>query len=48
MNRYQSLAQILTAARDRQREIRFINGEKDEAVVPYAAAWDRAMALLGS
>lgn len=48
MDRYESLAQILTAARDRPREIRFINGEKDETVVSYAEAWERARSLLGS
>ncbi len=48
MDRYESLAQILTAARDRPREIRFINGEKDQTVMPYAEAWERARSLLGS
>ena len=48
MDRYHSLAQILTIARERQREIRFINGENDESVVSFAAIWERAVALLGS
>ncbi|MDG2375849.1 MAG: hypothetical protein P8M18_05810, partial [Woeseiaceae bacterium] len=48
MDRYQNLAQILTAAADRQREIRFIEGDKDETVVSFAVIRDRAVALLGS
>ena len=48
MDRYPNLAQILTTARERQREIRFINGEKDESVVSFRAIWERAVALLGS
>ena len=48
MDRYQSLTQILHAARDRERGIRFINGEKDESIVSFGEAWDRATALLGA
>ncbi len=48
MDRYQSLTQIFTAARDRDREIRFINGEKDESIVSFADVWERATALLGA
>jgi len=48
MDRYQNLAQILTTASDRQREIRFIDGDKDETLVSFAVIRDRAVALLGS
>ena len=46
MERYESLTQILTRARDLDREIRFINGEKDEVVLPYRTVWDRSLRLL--
>ncbi len=48
MERYQNLAQILITAGDRQREIRFIDGDKDETLVSFAMIRDRAVALLGS
>ena len=48
MERYDSLTQILTRARDLDREIRFINGEKDEVVLPYRTVWDRALKLLAA
>ena len=48
MERYQSLTHILTTARDRDREIRFIDGEKDERDVSFADLWNRAVSLLGS
>ena len=48
MERYQSLTHILTAARDRDREIRFIDGEKDETAVSFRQMWDDAIALLGA
>ena len=48
MERYDSLTQILTRARDLDREIRFINGEKDEVILPYRTVWDRALRLLAA
>ena len=48
MERYESLTQILTRARERDREIRFIDGEKDETAVSFRQMWDDALALLGS
>ena len=48
MDRYQNLAQILITAGDLQREIRFIDGDKDETLVSFAMIRGRAVALLGS
>jgi len=48
MERYESLTHILRSARDKKREIRFIDGEKDESVLPYADLWTRSLAMLGS
>ena len=48
MDRYQNLAQILITAGDLQREIRFIDGDKDETLVSFAMIRDRAVSLLGS
>ncbi len=44
---YDTLADILRDARDRQRHIRFINGQEDENSVSFADVWKRAIALLG-
>ena len=48
MERYQSLRHILSDAREKSREIRFINGEKDESILPFSELWDRAVTLLGA
>jgi len=48
MQRYESLTQILMRARDRDRAIRFIDGEKDETVLTFREVWERAAGLLGS
>ncbi|MDH5344754.1 MAG: AMP-binding protein, partial [Gammaproteobacteria bacterium] len=48
MQRYESLTQILTRARDRDRGIRFIDGEKDETVLTYGEVWESAIAMLGA
>jgi len=48
MERYESLTHILRDARDKSREIRFIDGEKDESVLPFSQLWDDATRLLGS
>ncbi len=48
MKLYDSMTHILQDARDQQREIRFIDGDKDESVLTFAALWDRAVTLLGA
>ena len=48
MELYQGLTDILRDARERDRHVRFIDGENDEAIVPFADIWDRARALLGA
>jgi len=48
MQRYDSLTHILENARDKSREIRFIDGDKDESVLPFRQLWDDALELLGS
>ena len=48
MQLYSTLTDLLRDARDRNREIRFIDGENDESIVSFRALWDRAIALLGS
>ena len=48
MKLYDTLTDLLQEARGRDREIRFIDGEKDESVLPFSDLWDRALALLGS
>ena len=30
------------------RQIKFIDGDKDESAVPFAELWDRSLALLGA
>lgn len=47
MELYNTLADLLVAARSRDREIRFIDGENDETVVRFPGLWDRAVVLLG-
>ena len=48
MELYNTLTDLLTDVRSKDREILFIDGEKDEAVVSFPALWERAIALLGS
>ncbi len=48
MKLYDTLTDLLEEAKDRDREIRFIDGEKDESVLRFGELWDRALALLGS
>ncbi len=48
MERYESLTNILQNARDLSREIRFIDGDKDETALPFGRVWDDALRLLGS
>ena len=48
MERYDSLTHILRSASEKPREIRFIDGEKDEVAVSYGDIWAEALSLLGS
>lgn len=48
MQLYNTLTDLLADARSKDREIRFIDGENDESVMPFSSLWDRAVALLGS
>jgi acyl-CoA synthetase (AMP-forming)/AMP-acid ligase II/acyl carrier protein len=48
MELYNTLTDLLTDARSKDREIRFIDGENDESSVRFGDLWDRAATLLGS
>lgn len=48
MQVYESMTHILEDARRANREIRFIDGDRDESVLPFAALWDDALAMLGA
>jgi len=48
MQPYDTLIDVLSVARDRDRHIRFIDGENDESTVSFAELWNRAVALLGA
>jgi len=48
MQLYDDLTQLLQDARTKEREIRFIDGDKDETVVSFAQLWDNALNLLGA
>lgn len=48
MELYDTLGDLLSAARSRDREILFIDGENDETVVRFTDLWDRALSLLGT
>ncbi|MGI9234719.1 MAG: non-ribosomal peptide synthetase [Woeseiaceae bacterium] len=48
MELYDTLIDLSRDARGKDREIRFIDGEKDESVIRFADLWDRSIALLGS
>ncbi len=48
MKLYDTMIELLEDARSRDREIRFIDGDKDESLVSFADLYDRALALLGS
>lgn len=45
---HDSLTHILRDARDKEREIRFIDGDKDESTLSFSALWDNAVELLGA
>lgn len=44
---YDSLTHILSDARNQDREIRFIDGEKDESTLSFGELWTNAVELLG-
>ena len=48
MQLYDTLIDLLSDLRSRDRHIRFIDGEDDETVVTFGDLWERALALLGS
>ena len=48
MQRYDSMTHILMDAREQQREIRFIDGEKDESIITFGDLWHRSIGLLGA
>jgi len=48
MQLYDDLTQLLAEARTKDRQIRFIDGDKDESTVTFAELWDRSLALLGA
>jgi acyl-CoA synthetase (AMP-forming)/AMP-acid ligase II/acyl carrier protein len=48
MQLYDTLIDLLSDARSKDRHIRFIDGEDDESTVSFAELWERALALLGS
>ena len=45
---YDSLTHILRDARDKDRQIRFIDGDKDESMLSFAELWNHAVNLLGA
>jgi acyl-CoA synthetase (AMP-forming)/AMP-acid ligase II/acyl carrier protein len=45
---YDSLIDILTAARQSDRAIRLIDGENDESIVTFSELWNRSTELLGA
>ena len=47
MKLYDSLTHILKDARDKGRDIRFIDGASDESTLSFAELWDDAAAMLG-
>jgi acyl-CoA synthetase (AMP-forming)/AMP-acid ligase II/acyl carrier protein len=48
MKLYNTLTDLFTDVRDRDREIRFIDGAKDESTLRFGDLWDASLALLGS
>ncbi|MEO1204323.1 MAG: AMP-binding protein, partial [Pseudomonadota bacterium] len=48
MQLYDTMIDLLVDRRDRDRAIRFIDGEDDETTLAYAELWRQALALLGS
>jgi len=48
MQLYDTLIDLLSDVRTKDRHIRFIDGEDDESIVTFAELSDRALAMLGS
>jgi iturin family lipopeptide synthetase A len=48
MKLYDTMIDLLADVKDRDREIRFIDGEHDETVLCFSDLWEQALALLGS
>ena len=48
MKLYDTLTDMFADLKDRDREILFIDGEKDESAVSFGDLWERALALLGA
>jgi acyl-CoA synthetase (AMP-forming)/AMP-acid ligase II/acyl carrier protein len=48
MKLYDTLTDLFADLKDRDREIRFIDGENDESALRFGELWERALALLGS
>jgi len=48
MKLYDTLTDLFTDVKDRDREIRFIDGDKDESALRFGELWDASLALLGS
>ena len=48
MKLYDTLTDLFRDARERDRSIRFIDGETDETTLTFGEVYDRALALLGA
>ena len=48
MKLYDTMIDLLADVKDRDREIRFIDGENDETVLGFSGLWDEALAMLGA
>ena len=48
MQLFDTLTELLASVRDREREIRFIDGQHDESVLSFGELWHQALALLGA
>ena len=48
MKLYDTLTDMFADLKDRDREILFIDGEKDESAVKFGDLWERSLALLGA
>jgi acyl-CoA synthetase (AMP-forming)/AMP-acid ligase II len=48
MKLYDTLTDMFADLKDRDREILFIDGEKDESAVKFGELWERSLALLGA
>ncbi len=48
MKLYDTLTELFADVKDRDREIRFIDGDRDESSLRFGELWDASLALLGS